>query len=749
MWALRRDPPSQSQPQDRNNQGPRLPDSTSALVGPRLNIHNRVQSLIRAGDLDSSAAIARHAVFSSVRPTVFTCNAIIAAMYRAGRHSDAKVLFQYFFNQSDIIPNIVSYNNLIVAHCGTGDVDESIKVYHHILEAAPFSPSAFTYRNLTKGLINAGRINDAVDLLREMLNRGQGADSLVYNNLISGFLNLGNLDKANELFEELQERCLVYDGVVSATFMDWYFKQGREKEAMESYKYLMDKQFRMVPATCNVLLEVLLKYGKEKEAWQLFDNMLDNHTPPTFQAVNSDTISIMVNECFRLGKIAEAMEVFKKVGKGAKSRPFAMDVAGFNNMIIRLCELEMTEEAENYLAQLQSKSLSPDVTTYRTFIEAYIKLEKLDEALDKYAKMAAAHRVIPEYANKWFNFFIEKGKVTECVPILMKMGEAEIKPDATTYDIVIRGLCGIGDLDTCSSVVGQMMAVGVGITPKLKEFLLDAFEKEGRREVIARIVNSRFPFYSPPQPSGSSQMQRQAEKPWQTLTAQAPPAQMATQASPQSAQTQWQARPQTSWQAQASAGSPQMSWQGQASTSTSQMSWQGQTSTNAPQMAWQGQMSTSAPQMSWQGQASRNALQMSWEGQASSGASQMSEQGQASSGAAQMACQASSSSSHQVSWQAPGSQLPGEAQSLTRTAQMSWQSSTPAQMPGQSSVEAAGRPWQTSFAAETPERIAGFAQFPGQASFYPQKHASPAQVSEQAASHSQMPEQLAVRTMAE
>lgn len=96
LHALRRDP-SQPPPQ-RDPNAPRLPDSTSALVGPRLNLHNRVQSLIRAGDLDAASAVARHSVFSNTRPTVFTCNAIIAAMYRAKRYvsvcvcADRKVL---------------------------------------------------------------------------------------------------------------------------------------------------------------------------------------------------------------------------------------------------------------------------------------------------------------------------------------------------------------------------------------------------------------------------------------------------------------------------------------------------------------------------------------------------------------------------------------------------------------------------------------------------------------------------------
>ncbi|XP_023546091.1 pentatricopeptide repeat-containing protein At1g10270-like [Cucurbita pepo subsp. pepo] len=511
LHALRRDnyPPPQRDPN-----APRLPDSTSALVGPRLSLHNRVQSLIRAGDLDAASAVARHSVFSNTRPTVFTCNAIIAAMYRAKRYGDAIALFQFFFNQSNIVPNVVSYNNLINAHCDEGRVDVGLEIYRHIIANAPFSPSAVTYRHLTKGLIDSGRIGEAVDLLREMLNKGHGADSLVYNNLISGFLNLENLEKANELFDELKERCLVYDGVVNATFMDWFFNKGKAKEAMESYKSLLDRQFKMIPATCNVLLEVLLKHGKKTEAWTLFDQMLDNHTPPNFQAVNSDTFNIMVNECFKLGKFSEAVETFRKVGTQPKSRPFAMDVAGYNNIIVRFCEHGMMEDAETFFAELCSKSLSPDVPTHRTLIEAYLKLEQIDDVLKVFNRMVdVGLRVVASFGNRVFGELIKNGKAVECAQILTKMGERDPKPDPTCYDVVIRGLCNEGALDASRMLLDQVMRYGIGLTPSLQEFVKEVFVKAGRNEEIERLLMMNRGGHAPYRPTSGPPRISQSQVP--------------------------------------------------------------------------------------------------------------------------------------------------------------------------------------------------------------------------------------------
>ncbi|GAV76719.1 PPR_1 domain-containing protein [Cephalotus follicularis] len=62
-------------------------------------------------------------VFSNTHPT---------AMYCGKRYGDIVALFQYFFNQSNLVPNIVYYNNLINAHCVEGRVDVGLEDYRHI-----------------------------------------------------------------------------------------------------------------------------------------------------------------------------------------------------------------------------------------------------------------------------------------------------------------------------------------------------------------------------------------------------------------------------------------------------------------------------------------------------------------------------------------------------------------------------------------------------------------------------------------
>ncbi|KAF8111019.1 hypothetical protein N665_0076s0024 [Sinapis alba] len=745
LHALRRDP--SSPPPKRDPNAPRLPDSTSSLVGARLNLHNRVQSLIRASDLDAASRLARQSVYSSTRPTVFTCNAIIAAMYRAKRYDESISLFEYFFKQSNIVPNVVSYNQIINAHCDEGHVEEALEVYRCILANAPFAPSSVTYRHLTKGLVQVGRIGDAVSLVREMLSKGQAADSVVYNNLIRGYLDLGELDKANEFFDELKSKCTVYDGIVNATFMEYWFEKGKDKEVMESYRSLLDKKFRMHPPTGNVLIEVFLKYGKKSEAWALFNEMLDNHTPPNIQSVNSETISIMVNECFKMGQFTEAIDTFKKVGRNPTSRPFVMDYGGYSNIVRRFCEHGMLPEAERFFAESGSKSLPPDAPSHRAMIDAYLKAERIDDALNMLNRMVDVNlRVVAEFGTRVFGELIRNGKLTESAEVLTKMGEREPKPDPSVYDVVVRGLCEGGALDQAKDIVGQMVGHGVGVAPVLREFIIETFEKAERREEIEKTLNTvnrpvrnsvQSGYAAPRLPAvlgatSAAPQQPRDRVPWTSHGGSLPNSGGANgtagqtaggtykvnngqnsswsntsvnqQQQPWSNQTAVQQPP--SWSSQAPGYQQQQSWSqqpGWSSPSNHQQSWANQT--NGQQQQWANQ--TPGRPQSWANQTP--GQQQQWDNQNTSHQQPWANQtpGQQKPWANQ------NTGHHQQQWanQTPGqqqqwtNQTAGQHSGWTRQQQQPWSNPQQSQWSNPSSGQVANQaPWSNSGNSHLPQQ---------------------------------------------
>jgi len=87
-----------------------------------------------------------------------------------------------------------------------------------------------------------------------------------------------------------------------------------------------------------------------------------------------------------------------------------------------------------------------------------------------------------------------------------------------SYDMVIKGLCDVGNFDLSIDLVGQMLTYGVGVASGLREFLNEAFAKAGRGEEIERILRgpgsggywrpsgSTGPPQRPSEPTGPPQM---------------------------------------------------------------------------------------------------------------------------------------------------------------------------------------------------------------------------------------------------
>jgi len=422
-----------------------------------------------------------------------------------------RIVGYYFFEEyiefilityikSSFIQDGVYYNVFINMQFKAGRVDVALDVYRHILENAPFSPSPVTYRHLTKGLVDANRIQEAMDLLREMLNRGHGADSLVYNVLMQGFIDRGNMEKAFELFDELKERCLVYDGVVHATFMEAFWKQGKDKEAMENYQSLIDRQFNMSPATCNVLLTTLLKHDKDIEADKLFQNMLDRHNHPAFLAVNTETYTIMVNRKFDLGKFDEAIEVFHRTGR----KPLQMDVGCFNNIIGKLCERGMVSEAEKLFEKMPSRSAYPDVVTYDLLVDACFRVGRVDDVLKYFGKMMStddqgfnAVKFDLRLYNKTFDGLVKARYIPQAMEIFYKMREKEMKPelkpdlkprpDSFTFETLIGGLCKEGDLDRARDLLEEMLRRSLPLSSQFRQFVTETFAEAGRIAQIEQL----------------------------------------------------------------------------------------------------------------------------------------------------------------------------------------------------------------------------------------------------------------------
>lgn len=282
--------------------------------------------------------------------------------------------------------------------------------------------------------------------------------------------------------------------------MEGYWKKGMDKEAMENYESLLDRKFKMTPATCNVLLETLFKHDKLKEANDLWETMVDNHTPPSFIGINSESYNVMVNQCFKEGKFHEAIKVFHRQPR----KNVQIDVGCFNNIIGKLCENGLLSEAEMLFQEMESKSVLPDVYTYTYLVDSCFKICRVDDTMQYFYKMADGREHGPKFNigffNRMFEGLTEAGRIDDALKVYGRMPDKEIKPNTTTFEILVKALCKERELDRTRDLVRDMSRGGVVAPPEFREFVSEIFKNADRHDEIEKAFEEKPEPPSQPRP---------------------------------------------------------------------------------------------------------------------------------------------------------------------------------------------------------------------------------------------------------
>ncbi|KAL3524411.1 hypothetical protein ACH5RR_017245 [Cinchona calisaya] len=481
-------PPRPSSPTaNQNPNAPKLPEPVSVLSGNRLNLHDRILKLIRENDLDEAALYTRHSIYSNCKPTIYTCNAVMAALLRQARYADLLSLHR-FITQAGVAANVVTYNLLFSVYMDCRKADTAMEHYKQLINDGPINPSPTTYRILIKGLIDNEKLERAMELKDDMLSKGFDPDPIVYNHLMSGHAKDSNPDVVFYLYEELKEKIggSVLDGVVFGSLMKGYFLRGMEKEAMECYEEAVgeNSEIKMSAVAFNYVLDALSKNGKFDEALKLFDKMLNAHNPPRRLTVNLGSYNVMVDGYCAGGSFKDAVDLFNSMGeKGC--RP---DTLSYNNLIDQLCKSGMLVEAEELYNGMKEKGVKPDEYTFVRLMDICFEVNRPDDAAAYYRTMVES-KLRPNLGvyDKLVDGLVKVGKVDEAKS-LFDMMVSKLRMNDESYKFIMNALFKVGKHDEVLEIIGRMLNEDpTDFSSELEKFVMEALRKEGREEELTKL----------------------------------------------------------------------------------------------------------------------------------------------------------------------------------------------------------------------------------------------------------------------
>ncbi|KAK8936039.1 Pentatricopeptide repeat-containing protein [Platanthera zijinensis] len=479
-----------------NPNAPKLPESATALAGNRLNLHNRILTLIRENDLDEASLLVRHSIYSNCRPTIFTCNAVLAALLRQCRYTDLLSLHR-FITQASVAPTVITHNLLLQAYCDCRKIDNALEHYRLIVkEDVPLNPSPTTYRILVKGLVDNNKLEQAVDLKNDMLDKALSPpDPIVYNLLMTGFVRNDEHDRVLELFEELKDKLsiaagdVIHDGIVYGNLMKGYFKKGMDEEAMDLYSRVLgqDSNVRFSAVSYNSVLDALAKSGRLDDAVVLFERMMREHDSPKRIAVNLGSFNVMVDGFCSSGRFGEAIQVFRKRLRETNCVP---DVLSYNNLIGQLGKNGLIAEAEELFEEMGERGFNPDEYTFVLLVESYFGAGRPSDAIDCFNKMVdSGLRPNANAYNQAIGGLADVRRLDEARGFFDRMVEREVKPNVASYEILLQAYCRDERVDDALRVLKDLlMDESVSLSQDMKELVESTLRKESREEDFGKLL---------------------------------------------------------------------------------------------------------------------------------------------------------------------------------------------------------------------------------------------------------------------
>ncbi|CAA0824684.1 Pentatricopeptide repeat-containing protein [Striga hermonthica] len=486
--AFRHKHPSPATSSVQNPNTPKIPEPASALSGNRLNLHNRVLKLIRENDLDEAALLTRHSIYSNCRPTIHTCNSVMAAQLRQSKYPDLLSLHR-FITQAGVASNVVTYNILFTLYLNCRKIDLALETYKQLIKEVPFNPSPTTYRILIKGLVENQLVQKAVELKNDMEKKGYKPDPTIYSYLMSGQAKNSNAELIFDLYDELKQKLgtdHILDGIIYGNLMKGHFLKGNETEAMEVYKIALvhDSPVKMNPFAYNYILEALSKNGKFNEALNLFERMKNEHNPPKTLTVNLGSYNIMVEGYCSEKKFDLAVEVFNSMGE----KRCLPDTLSYNVLIDQLCNNDRLADAEELYNGMADKNISQDEYTFATLMNACFKENRPDDSA-RYFKTMVDSKLKPNLTvyNQLIDGLVNAGKIDEAKSFFDMM-VPKIRMNDESYKFIMKALFENGKHNEVMGIVGGMLREEpCGFTEEIEEFVREGMRIEGREDEVSDI----------------------------------------------------------------------------------------------------------------------------------------------------------------------------------------------------------------------------------------------------------------------
>ncbi|CAI5467457.1 unnamed protein product [Closterium sp. Yama58-4] len=333
------------------------------------------------------------------------------------------------------------YTALIAACCKAAKLDLAFKVYHD-MEAAGVEPNVRTFGTLVDGCAKQGHVAKAFGAYGILISKGLKPDRAIFNALITACGRAGSWERVFDVLVDMRSEGLTPDHV-----------------------------------TMGAVIAACANCGQVERALEVYEEMRAGGVRPSLEVFTA-----AVHACSQTGDLPRALAIYEHL----KQHNIKPDEILFSALINVAAHANKPDAALALLQEMRRARVQPGTVTYAALMGMYNRLGLTDEASQLYAEVKAKRQQsallrpsVPMF-NALITSLCQQGCVEEALSALQDMRAMDLKPDKTTYALLIAA-CKEGSMvERAFSLYHEAQVDGIRIGHAICESMIEICVEQHR-----------------------------------------------------------------------------------------------------------------------------------------------------------------------------------------------------------------------------------------------------------------------------
>lgn len=386
-------------------------------------------------DLTSGKLVHSDVIDNGYESNVFVGSTLIDMYAKCGSLEAARRVF-------DSMPkrNVVTWNAMIAGYTQHGLGGEALNLYETMQHDGIFPDSA-TFVSILKACGSIGAVKEGTHIHEEVLKGASGVDLSVWNTLVDMYAKCGCLQEAQKVFDSLGTRNVVTWNALIAG----YVQHGLGQEALNLYMQMQEDGQMPDNVTFLSILRACTITGALTEGKQVHADIMKSGV-----AVDVFVGSSLVDMYAKCGSLEDSCQVFNSLTE--------RNVVAYNAMIAGYAQCGLGQEALHLYREMQTKSITPDVTTFLCILKACGSIGAEHEGKQICSQVAA--RELERDASlgiSMLDMYVKCGNVKDARAVFDKMQTKSV----VTWNAMIAGYAQNGHGQESLELYSDMQQCGI------------------------------------------------------------------------------------------------------------------------------------------------------------------------------------------------------------------------------------------------------------------------------------------------